>query len=120
MHHKTILRLIAQDATEHWRTGAACQSADPELFFPVSGSGPSVDQVTAAKAICELCTVSSECLSFAQSTGTLHGIWGGLTEQERTRRRQLSMAASSSGAREASATRPAGRQTARPTARQTA
>lgn len=110
MHHTTILRLIAHDATEHWRTAAACQSADPELFFPVSGSGPSVDQVTAAKAICELCAVSSECLSFAQRTGTLHGIWGGLTEQERTRRRPLSMAASASGTRS----------TAGPTARQTA
>jgi WhiB family transcriptional regulator, redox-sensing transcriptional regulator len=87
MHNETLLRLIAQDATEHWRIAAACQSADPELFFPVSAAGPSVDQVIAAKAICGLCAVRSECLSFALRTGTAHGIWGGLTEQERTRRR---------------------------------
>jgi WhiB family transcriptional regulator, redox-sensing transcriptional regulator len=92
MHQNTILRLIAQEATEHWRTAAACQSADPELFFPVSVTGPSVEQVAAAKEICGPCLVRSECLSFAQRTGTLHGIWGGLTEQERTRRRHRAMA----------------------------
>ena len=107
MHQNTILRLIAQDAIEHWRTAAACQSADPELFFPVSAIGPSREQVAAAKEICGLCVVRSECLSFAQRTGTVHGIWGGLTEQERTRRRERSMAVV-----------PAER--VRPTARQTA
>ena len=92
MHQNTILGLIAQDAIEHWRTAAACQSADPELFFPVSATGPSAEQAAAAKEICGLCVVRSECLSFAQRTGTVHGIWGGLTEQERTRRRHRSMA----------------------------
>jgi WhiB family redox-sensing transcriptional regulator len=91
MHNKMVLGLIAQDVTEHWRIAAACQSADPELFFPVSAAGPSIDQVAAAKAICGLCVVSSECLSFAQRTGTVHGIWGGLTEQERARRRCRAM-----------------------------
>jgi WhiB family transcriptional regulator, redox-sensing transcriptional regulator len=91
MHQQTILRLIAQDATEHWRTAAACQAADPELFFPVSAVGPSLEQETAAKAICDSCVVRSECLAFAQRTGTAHGIWGGLTEQERVRRRQRAM-----------------------------
>ena len=35
-----------------WLAGAACLSADPDLFFPVSSSGPSVGQVAQAKAIC--------------------------------------------------------------------
>jgi hypothetical protein len=38
-----------------WRQLAACRHADHELFFPVSASGPSLDQITQAKAICADC-----------------------------------------------------------------
>jgi hypothetical protein len=31
---------------DDWRSDAACLSADPDLFFPVSSSGPSLEQVT--------------------------------------------------------------------------
>ena len=37
-----------------WLAGAACLSADPDLFFPVSSAGPSVGQAAQAKAICAL------------------------------------------------------------------
>jgi WhiB family transcriptional regulator, redox-sensing transcriptional regulator len=73
-------RLIADGA---WRLGAACRSADPDLFFPVSSTGKSLEQVAQAKAICARCLVQRECLAFAMQTQQLHGIWGGLTEQER-------------------------------------
>jgi WhiB family redox-sensing transcriptional regulator len=66
-----------------WRTQAACRTADPELFFPVSMSGRSLDQVMEAKALCAACAVRPECLAFALETGQGHGIWGGLTTQER-------------------------------------
>ena len=66
-----------------WRRLAACRDADPELFFPVSASGPSMDQITQAKAICADCPVRRQCLVFALSTRQKHGIWGGMTEQER-------------------------------------
>jgi WhiB family transcriptional regulator, redox-sensing transcriptional regulator len=66
-----------------WRMLAACQSIDPELFFPVSASGKSLEQVTAAKAVCAACPVRRECLAFAFRTGQVHGIWGGRTAEER-------------------------------------
>jgi WhiB family transcriptional regulator, redox-sensing transcriptional regulator len=73
-------QLVADGA---WRLGAACRSADPDLFFPVSSTGKSLEQVTQAKAICARCPVRRECLAFALRTQQFHGIWGGLTEQER-------------------------------------
>jgi WhiB family redox-sensing transcriptional regulator len=66
-----------------WRQLAACRHADPELFFPVSASGPSLDQVAQAKAICAGCLVRQQCLAFALHTRQDHGIWGGTSEEER-------------------------------------
>ncbi len=68
---------------EDWRSAAACQDTDPDLFFPVSGSGRSLDQAEQAKAVCAGCPVRPSCLAFALRTGQAHGIWGGLTEEER-------------------------------------
>jgi WhiB family transcriptional regulator, redox-sensing transcriptional regulator len=62
---------------------AAGASADPELFFPISSSGPSLAQAANAKAVCAGCEVRRECLAFALRTHQVHGVWGGLTEQER-------------------------------------
>ena len=75
-----------------WRSAAACRSADPDLFFPISDSGPALEQAAKAKTICATCRVQPECLTFALRTGQLHGIWGGTTEHERAaaRRRTLS------------------------------
>jgi len=75
-----------------WRLVAACRSADPDLFFPISDSGPALEQAVEAKAICATCRVRRECLAFALRTEQVHGIWGGTTERERTavRRRTVS------------------------------
>ena len=75
-----------------WRSVAACRSADPDLFFPISDSGPAAEQAVAAKVICATCRVRRECLAFALRTGQVHGIWGGTTEDERAavRRRAAS------------------------------
>lgn len=66
-----------------WRSAAACRSADPEMFFPISDSGPAREQTAKAKAVCATCRVRRECLGFALRTGQMHGIWGGTTEYER-------------------------------------
>jgi WhiB family redox-sensing transcriptional regulator len=67
----------------HWRDDAACQDADPEVFFPEGDSRSARAQVKMAKLICRGCPVSATCLSWALASGQQAGIWGGLTEDER-------------------------------------
>ena len=62
---------------------AACVSADPDLFFPVSSQGPGSDQLKHAKRICQGCRVRLDCLTFALRTRQAHGVWGGTSEEER-------------------------------------
>lgn len=59
----------------HWRTAAACQSCDPDLFFPLSSSGPAVEQIAQAKQVCSRCPVQPQCLAFALRTHQAHGVW---------------------------------------------
>jgi WhiB family redox-sensing transcriptional regulator len=74
-----------------WRL-AACQSADPELFFPVSAC-PSAAELARAKTICARCAIRRPCLDYALETRQPDGIWGGASEEERrlmvARRRRL-------------------------------
>ncbi|MGO1434822.1 MAG: WhiB family transcriptional regulator [Canibacter sp.] len=66
-----------------WREQAACLNADPELFFPVGNTGPALDQIERAKAVCASCSVTEMCLQYAMDTNQDYGVWGGLNEDER-------------------------------------
>lgn len=66
-----------------WRQRAACIDEDPELFFPVGTTGPALDQLERAKAVCRRCQVVDECLEWALSTNQDAGVWGGMSEEER-------------------------------------
>ncbi|XAS74974.1 WhiB family transcriptional regulator [Dermatophilaceae bacterium Sec6.4] len=66
-----------------WRDQAACRDEDPELFFPIGTTGPAVQQVEDAKAVCRRCPVIGPCLEFAMETGQDEGIWGATTKDER-------------------------------------
>jgi WhiB family redox-sensing transcriptional regulator len=68
---------------EHWTDLAACRGEDPELFYPVSASGPANAQVEEAKRVCAGCPVTADCLSWALRAGEPAGIWGGTTPEER-------------------------------------
>jgi WhiB family transcriptional regulator, redox-sensing transcriptional regulator len=68
-----------------WRAAAACLRADPDLFFPISAKGKGLSQISRAKAICANCPVRRECLKFAKANEPVHGIWGGMTQEERER-----------------------------------
>lgn len=66
-----------------WRQQAACLDEDPELFFPVGTTGPALDQVEEAKAVCRTCDVTEQCLEWALGTNQDAGVWGGMGEDER-------------------------------------
>ena len=66
-----------------WRDKAACLTVDPELFFPVGNTGPAIMQIAEAKKVCARCDVRAECLQWALEAGQDHGVWGGLSEDER-------------------------------------
>ncbi len=78
-----------------WHHDAACRREDPELFFPIGSTGPALLQVREAKRVCAGCPVRSACLEWAVMSGIDHGVWGGLSEDERraltrrNRRRQV-------------------------------
>jgi len=72
----------------NWRSAGACLSADPDLFFPISSTGPAERQVARAKKVCAGCSVRRECLEFALSNNQIYGIWGGTTADDRQRERR--------------------------------
>jgi WhiB family transcriptional regulator, redox-sensing transcriptional regulator len=77
--------MTAIDNRAGWWSRAACATADPELFFPISYTGPALRQVAKAKKICAGCQIKQECLGYALDAGSIQGVWGGMTEEERRR-----------------------------------
>jgi WhiB family redox-sensing transcriptional regulator len=75
--------MTAIDNRAEWWSDAACLAADPELFFPISSSGPALGQVAQAKATCTRCHIQQACLAYALDAGPVQGIWAGTTEAER-------------------------------------
>jgi WhiB family redox-sensing transcriptional regulator len=75
--------------TEHarpdWRHRSACLDQDPELFFPIGNTGPALEQIEQAKAVCGRCSVLAECREYALANPRLaeDGVWGGMSEGER-------------------------------------
>lgn len=55
----------------------------PRLVFPIGTTGPALDQIERAKAICKQCSVVQGCLEWALETHQDAGIWGGLTDDKR-------------------------------------
>jgi WhiB family transcriptional regulator, redox-sensing transcriptional regulator len=66
-----------------WLDSGACRDEDPDLFFPIAFAGPGLAQIALAKAVCARCAVREMCLGFALETRQDHGVWGGMSEEER-------------------------------------
>jgi WhiB family redox-sensing transcriptional regulator len=67
-------------SSNSWRDRAACRATGPALFYD-----PDPIAVAAAKQVCAACPVCAPCAAYAIAAGEAHGVWGGLTEDERRR-----------------------------------
>lgn len=63
--------------------GLCATHSNPDLWFPERGAS-----TAEAKAICRLCPVQAQCLTYAVNNGEKFGIWGGRSERERRRMRR--------------------------------
>lgn len=61
---------------------ALCAEVDSDIFFPAKG-----DSSMPAKSVCQSCEIRAECLAWALENGEEHGVWGGLSPDERRRLR---------------------------------
>jgi hypothetical protein len=64
-----------------WLATAPCK-ADPEAMFPGTLSA----EIEHAKSYCRVCPAVARCLQWALNNREDHGVWGGLTEDERRNR----------------------------------
>lgn len=65
-----------------WMDAAACIGKATDVFFPLPGGDTSISY-SRARDICSGCDVSAECAAFADTENIQHGMWGGLTPEER-------------------------------------
>lgn len=79
--------MAAQQQTQLlWQERAACRGPLGTVFFPpptVERKHEKLARESRAKEICNACPVLVECRSYAIAIREPHGVWGGLSEQER-------------------------------------
>ncbi|MFC9839565.1 WhiB family transcriptional regulator [Rhodococcus sp. NPDC127530] len=70
-----------------WQHRASCRGADTEMFFSPDGERGRgrAQREHAAKQICQDCPVLAACRAHALTATESHGIWGGMSETERSR-----------------------------------
>ena len=98
------------DHLAEWWSLAACQYADPDLFFPISAIGP---RPGAGRPGRRPCAPAARCGATAFVTrwppGPLQGVWGGMNEEERRLLRQREAKARMRAVRRAGPASPAPR-----------
>lgn len=75
-----------------WMQEAACRDMDVNLFF-------SGERQREARAVCVVCPVRAECLSYAVDNSIHHGTWGGAYERRILRAYQLAQQSATSALR---------------------
>jgi WhiB family transcriptional regulator, redox-sensing transcriptional regulator len=79
-----------QQVEDIWQLRAACRGPNHAIFFPPARLERREEKrrrEARAKEICATCPVREPCRDYAMEIREQHGIWGGLTENER--RQQL-------------------------------
>ncbi len=73
-----------------WQHRGSCRGTGTALFFSPDGERASarVHRERAAQQLCEQCPVITNCREHALTAGEPYGIWGGMTEADRTRHRR--------------------------------
>ncbi|MFJ4918942.1 WhiB family transcriptional regulator [Streptomyces sp. NPDC088725] len=66
-----------------WQENALCAQTGPDFFFPAPGSS-----TRDAKRVCGACEGREACLAYALTHDERFGVWGGLSEKERSRLRR--------------------------------
>jgi WhiB family redox-sensing transcriptional regulator len=84
------VRWLHPAVDESWKEHAACIGEDPRLWFPNDEGRRHYDRrvralTMTARAICARCPVRIDCLQYAIDVDARFGMFGGLTEWERTK-----------------------------------
>jgi WhiB family redox-sensing transcriptional regulator len=74
-----------------WQNHAACRGAPMELFFGPEGerSAERDRRESGALRLCAVCPVLETCRRHAMVMPETHGVWGGMTEAQRTTERAV-------------------------------
>ena len=68
------------DKSVSWMENGKCAGMETDFFFPSKGDNVASD---AARAVCNMCEVKQTCLNWAMTNEIWHGVWGGLTGNQR-------------------------------------
>lgn len=73
-----------------WQYEGACRDLEPSVFFHPEGERGSARRLRAerAKAICATCPVIALCRDHALRVKEPYGVWGGLSEDDRSNARR--------------------------------
>ena len=64
-----------------WMERALCRNQEPDAWFPNAGQPSGW-----ALSVCARCPVREQCADYADAHYERHGVWGGLTFDQRMRR----------------------------------
>ncbi|MGV9654598.1 WhiB family transcriptional regulator [Streptomyces sp. NPDC003328] len=68
-----------------WQSLAACRGLDSAVFYSPPGERgrAKLHRDRQAQEICATCSVRFQCANFALRYGERHGVWGGMSENDR-------------------------------------